>query len=98
MFYPYLSVEAVGGAIVASPTGDWVQLQQHRVNAAATADAFMNYVDRSRMVSHIIPVSGVSRKKIRGETQIVYQRCEFDDLTFRLQKKPGINAMLIRTA
>ncbi|KYQ48495.1 Forkhead box protein L2, partial [Trachymyrmex zeteki] len=45
-------------AIVDSPTGDWVQLQQHRVNAAATANAFMNYVDRSRMVSHIIPVSG----------------------------------------
>jgi len=55
-----LSVGAVGGAIVEIPTGDWAQLQQHRVNAAATADAFMNYVDRSRMVSHIIPVSGVS--------------------------------------
>jgi len=48
---------------VDSSIGDWVQLQQHRVNAAATADAFMNYVDRSRMVSHIIPVSGVSGKK-----------------------------------
>lgn len=64
LFYPYLS-EAVGGTIVEIPTGDWLQLQQHRVNAAATADAFMNYVDRSRMVSHIIPVSGVSGRNLR---------------------------------
>lgn len=47
---------------------DWEELQPHRcVNAAATAGAFMNYTsaDRARMVSHIIPVSGVSRKRIR---------------------------------
>lgn len=49
-----VEVSTVGGAIVESAAGDWVQLQQHRVNAATTADAFMNYVDRSRMVSHII--------------------------------------------
>jgi len=47
-------------------SSDWLELQQQqqqRVDAAATADAFMNYisVDRSRMVSHIIPVSGVSK-------------------------------------
>lgn len=51
-------------AIVETLPGDWVELQQQRrVNAAATANIFMNYtsVDRSRMVSHIIPVSGVSR-------------------------------------
>jgi len=51
-------------AIVESPSDNWAELQQHRVNAAATADVFMNYtsVDRSKMVSHIIPVSGVSEK------------------------------------
>lgn len=44
-------------------SADREELQRHRVNAAATVGAFMNYTsaDRSRMVSHIIPVSGVRR-------------------------------------
>lgn len=33
---------------------------QHSVNAAAAASIFMNYdLDKSRMVSHVIPVAGV---------------------------------------
>lgn len=35
-------------------------VEQHRVNAATAANIFMNYSaqDRTRMVSHVIPVSG----------------------------------------
>lgn len=34
---------------------------QHSVNAAATASIFMNYdLDKPRMVSHVIPVAGVT--------------------------------------
>ena len=34
---------------------------QHSINAAATASIFMNYdLDKPRMVSHVIPVAGVT--------------------------------------
>lgn len=57
-----------GDAIVESLSVDREELQRYRrVNAATTADSFMNYTsaDRSRMVSHIIPVSGVRKNQFR---------------------------------
>lgn len=68
-------------AIVESSISNWEELQQqqHRVNVVTTADAFMNYtsVDRSRMVSHIVPVSGVSWKPIRIYLQYIFVQRNF---------------------